>query len=168
MSETFEIVDDSGAVIGLARRSECHGNPALVHRTAHVVVVSRTGELLLQKRSRHKDIQPGKWDTAVGGHLAVGETYEQAACREMMEEIGVEPDGPLTHLFDTHIRNEIESENVRVFRAVTDGPFVVDEAEIDAVRFWVKSDLDAALGTGIFTPILEAEIGELRRRGFLD
>ena len=26
-----------------------------------------------------KDIQPGRWDTSVGGHLAIGKTYEQAA-----------------------------------------------------------------------------------------
>ena len=167
MSEIFEIVDECDVVTGTAPRSECHGNPGLVHRTAHVVVISRAGELLLQKRSQHKDIQPGKWDTAVGGHLAVGETYEQAACREMKEEIGVAASGPLIHLFDGRIRNEIESENVRVFRYLTDGPFVVDDSEIDAVRFWPAADLDATLGTGIFTPNLEAEIGELRHRGFL-
>ena len=61
--EWFEIVDEHGKVAGKALRSECHGNPVLVHRTAHVMVFHPDGRLLLQKRSLKKDIQPGKWDT---------------------------------------------------------------------------------------------------------
>ena len=81
--ELFEIVDDNDLVIGTAPRRECHGNPALVHRAAHVLVFNRAGQLLLQKRSASKDIQPGKWDTSVGGHLDPGENYLTAAVREM-------------------------------------------------------------------------------------
>ena len=69
--EWFETVDVTDRVVGRARRSECHGNPALVHRTAHVVVFSSDGRLLLQKRPAHKDIQPGRWDTAVGAYVEV-------------------------------------------------------------------------------------------------
>jgi len=68
---------------------KCHGNPALVHRAVHVLVVNAAGELLLQKRSARKDIQPGKWDTSVGGHLEPGESYFAAALREMREELGL-------------------------------------------------------------------------------
>ena len=53
--ELFEIVDENDRVIGTAPRRECHGNPALVHRAAHVLVFNRAGELLLQKRSPHKE-----------------------------------------------------------------------------------------------------------------
>lgn len=163
-SERFEIVDAGDQVIGTALRCECHGNPALVHRTAHVVVRSGNGHMLLQKRSAAKDIQPGRWDTAVGGHLHPGETYEQAARREMTEEIGLDARLPLTHLFDTRIRNLIESENVRVFGLTHDGPFVLQADEIDELRFWTAAEVDQALGLGVFTPNLEAEVAELRRR----
>jgi isopentenyldiphosphate isomerase len=166
-SERFEIVDEHDLVIGTARRRECHGNPALVHRTAHVVVRSGDGRVLLQKRSAAKDIQPGRWDTAVGGHLHPGETYEQAARRELAEEIGIDEPQPLTHLFDTHIRNSVESENVRVFGLTHDGPFVPQADEIDDLRFWTAADVDRALGHGVFTPNLEVEIAELRARGLL-
>ncbi len=37
VSEFFEIVDENDQVIGTALRSECHGNPKLVHRVAHVL-----------------------------------------------------------------------------------------------------------------------------------
>jgi isopentenyldiphosphate isomerase len=165
MADFFDIVDSEGAVIGSAPRSECHGNPSLVHRTAHVVVLSSDGRMLLQKRAADKDVQPGKWDTAVGGHLDLGEDYETAARRELAEELGLPENTPLRFLFDSRIRNEIESENVRVFATVHDGPFVFQQSEIDEVRFWSKEEIAAALGTGVFTPNLEVEVGELRKRG---
>lgn len=162
--EWFEIVDENDAVIGRAPRRDCHGDPALVHRTAHVVVSASDGRLLLQKRAETKDVQPGKWDTAVGGHLDIGETYEQAAVREAAEELGLTiPLAKLQFLFDSRIRNAIESENVRVFRFISDGPFTPLPEEIDAVRFWSWEELDAALGTGVLTPNLEVELGLLKK-----
>jgi isopentenyldiphosphate isomerase len=163
--ERFEIVDEQDRVVGTAPRRTCHGNPALVHRTAHVVVVSHDGRILLQKRSLTKDIQPGKWDTAVGGHLQLGESYEEAARRELAEEIGIAATEPLQLWFDARIRNRVESENVRVFGLRHEGPFVPQAGEVDALRFWSPAEVQAALGTGAFTPNLEAEIDELRQRG---
>lgn len=163
--EWFEIVDENDAVVGRAPRSVCHGDPSLVHRTAHVVVVSTDGRLLLQKRADSKDVQPGKWDTAVGGHLDMGETYEEAAVREAAEELGLAiPLDRLDFLFDSRIRNDIESENVRVFRFVADGPFTPLPEEIDVVRFWSWEELDSALGTGVLTPNLEVELEMLKKR----
>ncbi len=167
MDEWFEIVDEQDRVIGRARRAECHGNPALVHRTAHVVVFSTDGRLLLQKRSADKDIQPGKWDTAVGGHLAPGENYEEGARRELGEELGLSPDLPLQWLFRSEIRNRVESENVGVFRLVHDGPFRAQESEIDELRFWTVPELRQAKGTGVFTPNLEVELARLEAEGWL-
>ena len=159
--ELFEIVDGNGNVTGTAPRSECHGNPALTHRCAHVVVYHPDGRILLQKRSIDKDIQPGKWDTAVGGHLQVGEDFESGARREMNEELGLPPALPLKFLFDATIRNEIESENVRVFSAVSEGPFDFDRNEISEVRFWTVEELKASPDRDDFTPNLKAELKKL-------
>jgi isopentenyldiphosphate isomerase len=159
--EIFEIVDDSNAVIGTALRSECHGNPQLIHRTSHVVVFHPDGRLLLQKRALDKDIQPGKWDTAVGGHLAPGEDFEEAARREMHEELGLPQDLELKHLFDTRIRNEIESENTRVFSVVHAGPFDFQREEIDEVRFWSDTELLDPQHRQGFTSYLLVELEKL-------
>jgi len=161
--ELFEIVDERDQVVGVATRRECHGNPALVHRTAHVVVFHPDGRILLQLRSALKDVQPGKWDTAVGGHLAPGEDYEAAASREMQEELGLSPDSKLDFLFDERIRNAIESENVRAFSCVSSGPFKFQPCEIDEVRFWTREELLAAIAQGApsFTPNLVKELKRL-------
>lgn len=154
--EYFEIVNEQGEVIGTAPREKCHGNPSLTHRAAHVLVFGTDGRLLLQLRSSKKDIQPGKWDTSVGGHLAPGETYEQAALREMSEELGV-GGVELKYLYDYPLRNEVESENIRSFYAVHDGPFDYQSEEIDDIRFFGLDQIKELLGTGIFTPNFEQE-----------
>jgi len=156
--EYFDVVDENGNVVGTAPRNECHGNPALVHRAAHVLVFNPSGDLLLQLRSLDKDIQPGKWDTSVGGHLEVGEEYLDAAYREMAEELGI-VDAELEYLYDYPLRNEVESENIRSYRTVYDGEVRFQESEIIEVRHWSVDEIKAGLGTGIFTPNFEQEFG---------
>lgn len=166
--ELFEIVDDNDKVIGTATRAECHGNPALIHRVVHVLVVNDRDDLLLQKRSPRKDIQPGKWDTSVGGHLDPGESYHDAALREMREELGL-TGLPLTFLYASKIRNEIESENVSTYLTRYDGEVRWNPDEIDAVRWWTAEEIEAAIGTGVFTPNFEEEWAMFRafRRRYL-
>ncbi len=166
--EIFEIVDENNIVIGTATRSECHGNPKLIHRTSHVVVFHSDGRLLLQKRSADKDIQPGKWDTAVGGHLDCGENFIDAARREMSEELGVPVDDLfLDYLFDSKIRNEIESENTRVFSTTFNGPFKFCRKEIDEVKFWTKEELLTPANRSNFTPNLIIELDRLFEMGLI-
>lgn len=164
--ELFDIVDENGVVIGTAPRSKCHGDPSLIHRTAHVFVFHPDGDhLLLQLRRMDKDIQPGKWDTSVGGHLDHGEDYETAARRELKEELGFSGNAELNFLFDDKIRNEIESENTRVYSIISEGPFSFQKSEIDDIRFWSFAEIDSELATGgsAFTPNLCLELKKLGR-----
>ena len=166
--ELFDIVDEQGNVIGTAPRSRCHGDPSLIHRTAHVFVFHPDGNsILLQLRRKDKDIQPGKWDTSVGGHLDHGEDFEMAACRELREELGFTGAAELKFLFDAKIRNEIESENTRVYSLTTEGPFSFQKSEIDDIRFWSFEEIDRELASGgsAFTPNLCEELKKLGRGG---
>jgi len=154
--EIFDIVNAEDQVIGQAPRTRCHGNPSLIHRVAHVLVFDEAGRLLLQKRSATKDVQPGKWDTSVGGHLDPGEDYLSAAVREMQEELGIS-ETPLTFLYRYPLRNNFESENVATYLARHSGPFTFCLREIDAVRFWTAEEIDAELGSGVLTSNFEEE-----------
>jgi hypothetical protein len=67
----------------------------------------------------------------------------------------------LFFLFDSKIRNEIESEDVRVFGAKLEGPFRFQQEEIDEVRFWTKEELADERNYELFTPNLTEEIRRL-------
>ncbi|HLP40100.1 MAG TPA: NUDIX domain-containing protein [Fibrobacteria bacterium] len=152
------LVTDDDRVLGPVRRSRVHGNPGLVHRSVHVLVVGG-GRLLLQKRSLRKDTQPGKWDTSVGGHVGFGQSYEEAARREALEELGLEL-GALEYLHASRIRNAVESENIHTYLCHSEGPFRPEPGEIDEIRFWSRAEIEASLGMGVFTPNFEEEFAK--------
>jgi isopentenyldiphosphate isomerase len=156
VEEIFDIIDDRGEVIGTAPREACHGNPALVHRAVHVLVFNDAGEIYLQRRSETKKIQPDRWDSSVGGHLASGETYEVAAIRETEEELGFIAQR-LEFLFTFKIRNAVESEDTMTFRTIYNGEIYPDATEISEGRFWTFDEIMLNLGSGIFTPAFEVE-----------
>jgi len=162
--EFFDIVDETGRVFGRRTRQECHGNPALIHQAVHVLVFNRRGELFLQRRAPQKDIQPGKWDTSVGGHLQPGEAPEHGARREAEEELGLA--GAKLHFAYQYLwRSPRESELVRTFLVLDEGPFRLQADEIDDGRFWTLDEIRAALGAGCFTPNFEFEFGKFQAAG---
>ncbi len=161
MPEYFDIYNKKNIHIGLAKRSICHGNPKLCHKTVHVIVFNSKGEILLQKRSLNKDIQPGKWDTAVGGHINPGEAVEKAVKREMNEELGISLEQPLKFLFELKERNSIESENISVFSTVYDGNFAIQKEELDEIKFWTASELKSELNNDFLTPLCRKELRKL-------
>ena len=116
-SEMFPVIEPNGMVTGRAERSYCHSGAKPLHPVVHIQILNRFGQLYLQKRSMHKDIQPGKWDTAVGGHVSYGESVMEAVFREAYEELGFmdfNPIGVKSYVFES----EIEKELVNVFAAV--------------------------------------------------
>jgi isopentenyl-diphosphate delta-isomerase type 1 len=159
--EWFDLVDEDGRVTGRALRSQCHRDPALLHRAVHVFVFDRAGRLFLQRRARTKRIQPGRWDTSVGGHPGVGEDWEAAARREAGEELGLPPDVPFEYLGQHVWRSPVETELVRTWRCTFEGPFHLQAEELDDGRFFARDELAALVGAGQLTPNLEAELSRL-------
>jgi len=154
--ELFPVVDLSGKVVGRATRGECHGGSMLLHPVVHLHLFNSRGELYLQRRPLWKDIQPGRWDTAVGGHVAYGETIDEALRRETREELGItgfEPELLTVYPF----RSTREYELVYVHRTTYDGP-VCPSDELDGGRFWTAEEIRAALGQGVLTPNFEQEV----------
>ncbi len=154
--EWFDIVDAEGNVRGKAPRSVCHSQKELLHPVVHLHVLDAGGRLFLQKRSPDKKIQPGKWDTAVGGHVASGETIEDALKREAEEELG------LSCFLAVPVaryvwESDVESELVYMFVTRTVQLPRINRAEISEGKFWKISEIREALSAKILTPNLELE-----------
>lgn len=159
--EWFPLVNEAGETVGKATRKECHSGSKLLHPVVHLHIFDAGGRLYLQKRSMRKDIQPGKWDTAVGGHVDFGETIEEALRREVREELGIKefvPEFVMRYVFESAIEKEL----VNTFRTIYEGPFLPDREEIDEGRFWSLEEIEAALGKGLFTPNFEGEYNKLK------
>ncbi|MBI5634593.1 MAG: NUDIX domain-containing protein [Nitrospirae bacterium] len=163
VEESFEVCDAEGRVIGLATRSQLHRDPSLIHRVVHVMVFNSQGNLLLQKRSKNKDIAPGKWDTSVGGHVNPGEEIHDAAVREMKEELGIEQ-SDLQFLYSYLFRNHRESELVSTFSCIGEGEVQFNAEEIDEVRFWSMNSIKEQTGKGIFSSHFEQEFSHYLRQ----
>lgn len=64
----------------------------LYHLVVHVCVFNSRGEMLLQQRQLTKYGWPGLWDVTASGSAIAGETSQNAAEREVREELGLELD----------------------------------------------------------------------------
>jgi len=157
--EWLPLVNEKGEVIGKAPRSICHNNKTYLHPVVHLHVVNKKGELFLQKRPMNK-IQPGKWDTAVGGHVAFGETIETSLQREASEEIGLKDFK--AKLVSTYIwESEIEREYVFSFITNFEGPVIINKEELTDGKFWSHKEIQNNLNKGVFTPNFEVEYTKL-------
>lgn len=162
MKELLPLVDENGNVTGCATRGECHGGSKLLHPVVHLHVFDPDGRLYLQRRPDWKDIQPGKWDTAVGGHVDWGERVEDALVREAREELGLDisdtgPDSPkVEHICSYVFESERERELINVYRLTTpESP--QPSAELDGGRFWTHEEIQDAIGKDLLTPNFENE-----------
>ena len=157
--ELLPLVDENGNITGAATRGECHNGSMMMHPVVHLHVFNSKGELYLQKRPEWKDIQPGKWDTAVGGHIDLGEHVEQALFREAGEELGIEgftPEALPQYVF----RSERECEMVYPYKTVYDKDIRPSE-ETSGGRFWGMDEIRESIGKGILTPNFEQEFKKL-------
>jgi len=128
--EIFDVVNERDEVIDRQPRREVH-RLGLKHRATHVLVFNSRGEVFLQKRSRHKDRQPGLWDSSASGHVDSGEDYDACAVRELREEIGLVVAQPLERLFKLDACAETDQEFVWVYRFQSDGPLTLNVDEIE-------------------------------------
>lgn len=130
--EIFDVVDETDLVLGQASRSEVHAR-GLLHRAVHVFVFNTAGLLLLQLRSARKDEFPLMLTSSASGHVLAGESYDEAAARELAEELGLHSELQFLHKF--RAGPETANEHTALYRTTTDHPLKFDREEIAELRF---------------------------------
>lgn len=159
--EMVPVVEENGLVIGQATRQSVHDGSKLMHPVIHLHIINREGCLYIQKRSMKKDLLPGRWDTAVGGHVDYGETLEEALYREASEELGFRDFNPI--FLKSHIwESAREKELVSVFATVGNFTLKPDNDEVTEGRYWNMSEIESNLARGLFTPNFEQEFKSIK------
>lgn len=147
--EILDVVDEDDRTLFRAPREqvlrEYH-----IHRSVMFFVFDSEGRVLVNQRSDSKELYPGWWSIAFGGHVLAGESYEQAARREIREETGLTGDATLITTFKK--RTADERENVHVFGVVADREPDLFPDEIAQGQFATLMEIGAMLGRLSFLP----------------
>lgn len=162
--ELFIVVDKNDNILGYKTRYECHHDRTLTHRSVGILIFDDTGRVLLQQRSATKDLNPLEWSTSAAGHVTKGESYEEAANRELFEELGVRL--PIQFKTKHFFSTDQETERGAIYIAHSNGPFVTHPQEIDHVEFMTRDQVRRGMKTGgiVMTP---TALEELTVIGFL-
>lgn len=136
MSEVVAIYDPddpAGRVVGTAPRAQMRSEN-LAHGATAVIVRTSTGEIYVHRRADTKDIWPGRHDCAAGGVLQAGEDPDEAAARELAEELGIE--GPvLVPLVQRWYRGADTAYFAYAYVTTWDGPVRFADGEV-AEGWW--------------------------------
>ncbi|OGE86322.1 MAG: hypothetical protein A3J48_02385 [Candidatus Doudnabacteria bacterium RIFCSPHIGHO2_02_FULL_46_11] len=135
-------VDENDRVLGPISRKNIYRENASF-RTSHIFVFNSKGELLLQKLASTRERYPGKWGSSVAGYVISGESYEQAAKRKLMDELGVSSSGAkLQTIGKTFIQDEGRKKFITLYRTDHDGGFKPDSEQIDEVKFFALKKIE--------------------------
>lgn len=161
-AEMLPVIRENGLVYAQASRAYCHGGSMLLHPVVHLHIINRFDKLYLQKRSMKKDLLPGLWDTAVGGHVDYGEYITEALFRESREELKFVEYNPIW-IGNYVFQSEVEREFVNIYAAVGNFALQPDLDEVSEGRYWTMEEIEESLGKSVFTPNFESEFRRIRK-----
>lgn len=134
------LVDSADTDLGTMEKMEAH-QKGLMHRAVSILIFNTKGEWLLHQRAQEKYHAGGLWTNTCCTHPYLGESYESAAERRMMEEMGMKIDRErLVRLFDFTYKVKLdngltEHEYDRVFAYLTDAEPMPNAEEVMAWKY---------------------------------
>jgi len=133
-------------------------------RAVHLIGFAPDGRVWIQQRAFDKAVDPGLWDTLMGGQVSAGESIEETLARETQEEAGL----AIADLVDVRHTDRITVrrpvargyviEHVEVFEATVPAALepVNQDGEVERFDCLAIADLLERLAAGAFT--LEATL----------
>ncbi|MFE2303532.1 NUDIX hydrolase [Streptomyces sp. NPDC059445] len=150
VDERVERVDDQDRLLGVVVSRRQAIKEGWLHRIAVTVCRDERDRILVHRRPEHLSRFPGLHEVMVGGAVNVGESYEQAAARELTEELGIRA---LPRLLFTFInRSGLSPHWLGVHEAVVPDTVTADPDEIAWHDWLTEPDLGSALLEWSFTP----------------
>ena len=154
--EYWDIYDADKKVTGRTmKRNDWCLKDGEYHLTVLGVIARKDGTFLITKRVMTKAWAPGWWEVS-GGAAHAGETSQEAVCREVKEETGLDVrDAEGGYLFPYNRENPGEGDNyfVDVFRFVMDvkeEDLHLQEEETDGYMFATLEQIKEFAEQGIF------------------
>lgn len=149
MSELVERVDDRDEVLAVVSRSDAI-REGWLHRVATIVCRDPEGRTLVHRRTEGTSRFPGHFNWMLGGAVEVAETYEQAAARELEEEIGVRTCPRF--VFKFRCTGAISSYWLGLHEVVVDEPIKPDPEEIAWYDWLTEHELNELVRHDAFVP----------------
>ncbi|GEM_PF-1552728 len=160
-------MDEEGEVVACVRlesgrvvvyplsRGEAH-RLNVPHIVVRVLGFSREGLLLVQRRSKFKRSNPGRYTDTASGHVSPDEAMGadclfRAAERELLEEMGVR--GRLSFFMGPLYDVEENEVNYVFLALVEEAPNFSDEVDIEGSGFRTADELRAMLSSEDFVPM---------------
>jgi len=159
--EYLPLLDKAGNIIGKASRAQCHKDPKLIYPVARLYVYNLQGKILLQRRSLKSDIEPGKWDSSVAGHVRYGEEIEVAIRRESIEEINLQVQ-EMQFLEKRLFRAKTSTALMYVFATITDDVPRANKNEVEEIGFFSIAEIKPLIANGKASIGLEQELKLLK------
>ncbi len=158
--EFLDIVNENDEIVGKASKKEIY-EKLLTHRIVHIFVFNDKGEMTLQVRSKDSPFCPLHWCTAAAGHVRSGESYEEAALRELNEEVGIKAEltfayKDLYEYTDAYDDANINKLGIRkglkkflaTFKTIHNGPFKINPAEVEEIEFFSLDKVQEMINDG--------------------
>ncbi len=157
MDELVEVLTEDGNLIGeRINKTSAHKN-GICHGISAVALIDNNGRLLIQKRAVTKKDEPNKWDLSGAGHIDVDETPEEAAVREIHEELGINVEENELKLIDTYLNKVKLNEEIYinhftylflVQKNISANDIVMQKSEVSATMFVNKKEYINLLNNG--------------------
>jgi isopentenyldiphosphate isomerase len=160
--EEVDVVDSEDRVVDFATIDRCL-KEGLLHRAVAVLVKRENGAVVLQQRSRNDSWHPGMWTISCTGHVRRGESYQQAAVRELSEELGLKS---TVEEFKKFLLPPISSngltelEWITLFTTIAGAPLTIDPLELETATEVMESELKKTLTDWPVTPDAKIILGE--------
>jgi len=151
LEEMLHHVNENDEVLGKIGRSVAHSK-GLLHRAGMVFLMNSEGRVLINRRSSEKKIFPSCCDSSVSFHVTYGETYEDSAKREAMEEIKIK--APLKNIGKIIHTDPPEHQIVSVFLCISDDEPIIDPKEFSSQNFYSINEVGKIIENEKITPWL--------------